>query len=312
MALNMPSISIRQVEVIRAVLKARSISGAARLLNVSPAAVSRMLRHTESQIGFALFSRTTSGFVPTPEARDLVDDLEQVHSGLHRIQTRLSAGRERPVLLRIGSSPGLGMTVVPRALARMRRKAPDFQFELGALHVDEVLTQLEFRRYDFAMTIYEIDDPRLSIRTLARAPFVCLMPEDHPLAEHDTVSLHQIARHDLIGYDPASFQQRLIDRFFSDLGLTPFYVARCRLMNTACALTQERIGLTLLDQFTVFDRPPQGTRAARVELDFRFPLNVITLTEAPLSVESERFLKELEDLTTESFPSDAPAGSAAG
>lgn len=287
-------ISLRQVEVIRAVLAARSVSGAAQLLNVSAPAVSRMLRHTESQIGFALFSRTSAGFVPTPEARDLMGDLEQVHAGLTRIDARLSAARQRPALLRIGSSPGLGMTLVPRALARMRERAPDFRFELGALHFDEVLTQLELRRYEFALTIYEIDDPRLSIRTLARAPFVCLMPDDHPLAGRDSVGLAEIATHDLIGYDPSSFQQKLIDRFFADLGLTPTYVARCRLMNTACALTQERIGLTLLDQFTVLDRPPAGTRTARVEIAHSFPLNVITLIEAPISLEADRFLSELE------------------
>ena len=80
---------------------------------------------------------------------------------------------------------------------------------------------------------------------------------------------------------------------FTDRGLTPDYQARCRLMNTACALVQERIGLTLLDQFTVFGGVPVGTRVALLDSDFTFPLNVLTFKDAPLSRTSDAFLSQI-------------------
>lgn len=291
-------ISIRQVEVIRAVLLARSVSGAAQLLNVSPAAISRMLRHTESQIGFALFSRTPNGFVPTPDALALVEDLERVHSGLTRIQARLIGDKADTSALRFGASPGLGLTLVPKALAQMQTRTPDFTFELGTLHVNEVLPMLEFRRYDFALTIYGINDPRLETRRIAEAPLVCLMSESHPLSGRALVTLEDVAAYPMVGYDPQSFQQKLIDELFESRGLSTEYRARCRLMNTACALVQEDLGITLLDQFTVFGRRIPGTHIAHLDLDYRFPLNVITLKEAPLSRMSEGFLAEIEHVVS--------------
>lgn len=287
-------ISIRQVEVIRAVLLARSVSGAAQLLNVSAAAVSRMLRHTETHIGFALFSRTSKGFIPTPEANALMEDLESVHSGLSRIQARLAQRERTDVSLRFGTSPGLGLGLVPKSLSEMQRRVPRFHFELAVVHIKEILPQLEFRQLDFALTIYDIDDPRLSTRRLAEAPLVCLMSENHPLSGRKEVTLEEIAAHPLVGYDPLSFQQQLIDELFQNRGLKPEYRARCRLMNSACALVQENLGLTLLDQFTVYSRLPAGTTMARLDLDYRFPLNVITMKDAPLSRDAERYFSEVE------------------
>ncbi|MCO6383314.1 LysR family transcriptional regulator [Oceanicola sp. 502str15] len=291
-------ISIRQVEVIRAVMVARSISGAAQLLNVSPAAVSRMLRHTESQIGFPLFSRTPNGFVPMPEAHAVLDDLEQVHSSLARIEARLAGPAREDAALRIGTSPGLGLSVVPGALSALRARQPQLRFELGVMHVNEVLPLLEFRRYDFALTIYEIEDPRLDIRQIAQAPLVCLMSKDHPLAGRAQVTLEEIAAHPMIGYDPQAFQQRLIDGMFRSRSLTPDYHVRCRLMNTACVLVQENLGITLLDRFTVQGRLPEGTCVAAIDIDYSFPLNVISMRDAPLSREGEGFLAEVERLVS--------------
>lgn len=287
-------ISIRQIEVMRAVLMVGSVSGASRLLNVSPAAVSRMLRHTESQIGYALFDRTSEGFVPRPEVRDLLDDLEAVHGHLERIQRRLTYTAPASQILKIGSSPGLGLNLVPRSLSEMVRRDPGFEFELGVLHVDEVLPYLEYGRYDFALTIYDLDDPRLRIRTLSQAGLVCVMADDHPLADRSAVTLEEISEHALVGYDPQSFQQRLIDRLFSERNLVPHYRARCRLMSTAYTLSREHIGLTLLDRFTVFDIESPGVHVATLDLDHRFPLNLVTLSKSPLSQSAEAYIDVLE------------------
>ncbi|AJE48725.1 LysR family transcriptional regulator [Celeribacter indicus] len=287
-------ISIRQVEVVRAVMVARSIGGAAQLLNVSAAAVSRMLRHTEAQIGFDLFARTPGGFVPTADALALMPDLVSIHRSLKRIEDRLTHQETSDIPLRIGSSPGLGQSLIPQALSSMRKTHPDIRFELGSLHVDEVIPMLEFDRYDFALTIYELEDPRIETTRIAEAPLVCLMAEDHPLSGAESVTLEEVAKFPMIGYGTHAFQQRMIDGMFRERGLTPDYRARCRLMNTACALVQEEIGLTLLDQFTIFGRIPAGTRVAFLDIDYRFPLNVLTFKDAPLSRLSGAFLAEVK------------------
>src|SRR5690606_5917459 len=50
-----PPLSLRQIEVFRAIMMAGSISGAGRMLHVSQPAVSRVLALTETRLGYPLF-----------------------------------------------------------------------------------------------------------------------------------------------------------------------------------------------------------------------------------------------------------------
>ena len=63
--------NLRQLEVFQAVLQTGNMSAAARLLCITPSAVSKAIAHTELQLGYRLFNRTPSGLTPTPEAQVL-------------------------------------------------------------------------------------------------------------------------------------------------------------------------------------------------------------------------------------------------
>ena len=65
-----PPLSLRQIEVFRAIMMAGSISGAGRMLHVSQPAVSRVLALTETRLGYPLFERAKGRLLPTPEARN--------------------------------------------------------------------------------------------------------------------------------------------------------------------------------------------------------------------------------------------------
>lgn len=62
-------INLRQIEVFRAIMMTGSISGAAKLLNVSQPAISRLISYTETRVGLVLFERIKGRLYPTPEAR---------------------------------------------------------------------------------------------------------------------------------------------------------------------------------------------------------------------------------------------------
>lgn len=55
---------LRQIEVFRAVMLVGTVSEAARMLNVSQPVVTRVLQHTELQLGFRLFDRTRAACSP--------------------------------------------------------------------------------------------------------------------------------------------------------------------------------------------------------------------------------------------------------
>jgi DNA-binding transcriptional LysR family regulator len=58
-------LTLRQIEVVRAVMVSGSIAGAAKLLNVSAPGISRLVKYTEASLKIKLFQRENGRFVPT-------------------------------------------------------------------------------------------------------------------------------------------------------------------------------------------------------------------------------------------------------
>ena len=86
----------RQLEVFTAVMRAGTVTEAARLLNISQPALSQVLRHTEDDLGFALFTREKGRLKPTPEAQELYPEAERLFGeleGLRRKTADLRLGR---------------------------------------------------------------------------------------------------------------------------------------------------------------------------------------------------------------------------
>src|SRR5450631_2542259 len=91
---NSQMMTLRQVEVIRAVMVTGTIGGAARLLNVSAPGISRLVKYTEKSLGFRFFQRQNGRYFPTPAAKSIfeqingvykkVDDLTEIISKIDR------------------------------------------------------------------------------------------------------------------------------------------------------------------------------------------------------------------------------------
>jgi DNA-binding transcriptional LysR family regulator len=101
-------LSLRQIEIFRAVMITKTVSGAAQMLGASQPGLSRMLRHIEDRLRFRLFDRTRGRLVPTHEAHVLFAEIEHVYKGfedLDHIVKRLAKGEDR--LFRVGGAPSL-------------------------------------------------------------------------------------------------------------------------------------------------------------------------------------------------------------
>ena len=75
-------LNIRQIETFAAVMKTGTASRAAETLGITQPAVSRSLAELERAVGFALFARIRNRLVPTPEAKQLYQDVETTFRGI--------------------------------------------------------------------------------------------------------------------------------------------------------------------------------------------------------------------------------------
>ena len=105
--------TLRQIEVIRAVMISGTITGAAKLLNVSAPGISRLVKYTERSLGVRFFLRQNGRYFPTPgRPAHLRADQHHLQEG-RRSRRRHRQDRPRPAFRaadRIGAEhcPGHG------------------------------------------------------------------------------------------------------------------------------------------------------------------------------------------------------------
>ena len=114
----------------------------ARLLNVSQPALTKRIRHLESEIGGQLFRRGRSGTRLTDVGGLLVDQAGE----LVRLTNQLLSDMQRAARGEIGKlSIGFGFhtfDLVPRVVAQLRRRAPEVQVKLRDMSTREQLVGL--------------------------------------------------------------------------------------------------------------------------------------------------------------------------
>lgn len=287
--------NLRQVEVFRAVMAAGSVSDAARLLHVSVPAVSRVLSHTESRLGFALFERIKGRLHPTAEARQLYQEVEQVYSGIRRIGSLAQElAQRRYGLVSIVSSPSMGQALVPLAIAQFHAQHPDVRVRFHTLNHELLKEQLLARHVDVGISTLPMDHPSLATRPIARSELVCICPAKHPLAGASSVSAQELLAHELIGYPGDTPLAHRIESLFASGGQAPRVGIEVGSPQNACALVHAGAGIALVEEFSLQSWPKAHFHTLRVEGAPEILADLVYLREAPLTPAADAFVRSLE------------------
>src|SRR3981081_1675170 len=108
-----------------------TIGGAARLLNVSPPGISPLAKYTEKSLGIRFFQRQNGRYFPTPEAHNIFEQINGVYKKVDDLTEIISKiGHGALSELRIGSVPSIPPVMVPRGIARVRRRYTDLRIDI--------------------------------------------------------------------------------------------------------------------------------------------------------------------------------------
>lgn len=248
----MSELTLRQVEAIRAVMLAGTIQGAARLLNVSPPGISRIVRHTEDSLGIRLFERKAGLFVPSPEATSIFELVHQVHRQMENLNTAVASLRKgSDVRLTFACAPSIAQFIAARAARRIRQRFPDLYIDMNILKIEETTDYLLLERGEFVIMSSAVENPALESVKLAEGRLVAIVPDNHPLAKKEVISVHDLAKEDLVGVDSGDPYGATLARPFAQHGLSPTYAMRGRFAQTVVSFVRHGLGVAVIDEFSV-------------------------------------------------------------
>ena len=248
----MRDLTLRQVEVVRAVMLTGTINGAATLLGVSAPGISRLVKHTEESLGLRLFERKGGLFVPSVEASAIFDQIGRVYKNVENLSLAIaSLQRGEDARLSFASAPSIAQFVAARAIRRIRKRWPDLYIDLNILKIEETLDYLLLERGEFVMMSYPVENPAIENEAIATGQLVAVVPDDHPLAQRSSVSVHDLVREEVIGIDPDDPYGAILMQPFTNAGLTLTHAMRGRFAQTVISLVRHGLGVALIDEFSV-------------------------------------------------------------
>lgn len=290
------ALTLRQIEVVRAVLVTGTLAGAAKVLNVSAPGLSRLIKYTEQSLDFRLFDRRQGRLVPTEQSRVVFEQINAVFrkvEDLRYIVQQMECGASQD--LRIASVPSISNVMVPRAIVQLRRLHPELRMDINIVKIEEALDYLMLGKGEIVALSRRFEHPGLHFEQLATGQLICIVPDNHELAKQDSVSVRDIVRFPLIGIDPSDPYGKVITSIFVDLGLTYDMTIRARFGTTVCSLVKAGLGIAVIDQFTVANGYVPGVKVLRIEEPTSFDTWVASKAGAPLSAFATNFIRLLRE-----------------
>jgi len=293
-ASKIPMLTLRQIEVIRAIMVTGTVGGAARLLNVSSPGVSRVMKHAETSVGVKLFSRKNGRYSPTREANAIFNQINGVYDKVEDLQfviSRIKRGANTE--LKIGSAPSIATVMVPRAIADVRKAFPNLLIEVDILKREDTVDYLLLGKGELVALSYRFEHPMLTFVPLARGRLKCIVPEGHPLSRRSRVTAKEIVKYPLIGVDPNDPYGRIMAEVFSSQALHYEVIIQARFGTTVCALVTHNLGIALIDEFTLAANNWPNLRSLDIVEPTLFETYVAHRKDATLSSYSASFVAAL-------------------
>lgn len=190
---------LRRLLIFRDVARAGSISAAARARGWTQPAVSQHLRALEREVGSALLLRSTAGVELTEPGRVLLARADEIAGQLHMADEELAAmTRLRRGRVRLAAYPSGAATVIPPAVARLRRRHPEIDVTLTEAEPPEATALMLAGDADLALVFAYGDaapaaDPGLHWRPIAEEPVHLVLPPDHRLADRPDITIGELA-----------------------------------------------------------------------------------------------------------------------
>lgn len=286
---------MRQIEAFHAIYVSGSISGAARVLNVSQPSLTKVLQHAEQQLGFALFRRVKGRLVATDEAHVLFREVSDVHdrlSSLRKTARNLRSGSAGNV--RIAVLPALGLDLAPAAIAKLRKASPGVTFDVMTLHHDEVLRSLYERRSEVAIAYAPAPHPRLKIIELCTAELVLMHRRDTPKIPA-RIELGWLKGKDIVGLSTSGPVGDLFAAALDRIQVIANEVVSAQTFYLAAALVRHGAGIAIVDEPTAYAMSDAQTDFKFFEPPMRFNVCAIHLEDRPLSQLARAFVQGIRE-----------------
>ena len=240
------NVSLRQLQVFRAVARLRSFSRAGDEIGLTQPAVSRCIRELEAELGMRLLDRTTREVELTAAGLRFAGQLSRLLDELQLLLAEArKEGEQAHGTVHIASSPTLSASLLPTLLAQCAQQFPHIRpvlhDQVQRLNVESVRSG----EVDFGIVVEPGAVEDLECQPLLEDGFWLICRDDHPLAGQGAVAWQQLTGQPLVLLDYSSGSRAVIDRILAGQGVHCPVVQELGHSSSVFQMVQAGIGISV-------------------------------------------------------------------
>lgn len=260
--------NIRALRIFRLIVSEGSLTAAAKAMNMSAPAASRLVSMLEAETRLQLFHRTRRRLTLTAQGEAFYHEAAHILAGFDEIPKIAAEIRHRSEgQLRLVTAPRIGQGLVAPALALFRRFYPEIRISVDIRSRSDIEGRVGERLYDLGVISLPVSHSMVEItnRPLFRVRIEAFLPQDHRLAAKSALSASDLAQEPLLGLWPGQRWREQVDDFFGSGGEKPRYAIQTQSSLMACQLARDGAGIAILDRLCVQAVDMRGMSARPLE-----------------------------------------------
>ncbi|OEE11890.1 LysR family transcriptional regulator [Vibrio cyclitrophicus ZF205] len=295
--------NIRALEYLNALSKYGSLRKASTMMNVDPAAMSRMLTQLEAQAEMKVWERNNRQSLLTEAGNELLNYYRSIVRGETALITRLTKLKNLKggnVSIAIGE--GFITNLVSQPMQTFMTRYPDINLSIEIAGALNAVKMLEDQQIDFAITYASAPHPKLHSHVERSHPLELIAPKGHFLTMKEApVTLQDVKDVSVALIDNSTGMGRLVKHAeqMSHLTLQPKLQT-----NSVTALTNfvsAGLGVTFMPKLTVLDEIKSGqieVVTTELEMFSKATVKVQSLKGRALTLQAETLLDFLLENVT--------------
>jgi len=265
-------LSLRQLEVLKAVAEAGSMAKAGRRLFMTGPGVTQQIQQLEKTLGMPVFDRLGRRLQLTAAGERALAAANEVHSRLGVLAKELDSLRKRDDgTLHLGIL-ATATHILPPLLAEFRRRAPGIAVHMAVSTRADLARRVLDGDVDLALmgrgpesgTRESAASDRLVREPFATNPHVIIAWPDHPLAGARGIAPIELRHESVVQREPGSGTRAMLDTFLAMHRITPHERITVSGNEMAKHAVMSQLGISLTSMHTLF---LELTTGALVRLD---------------------------------------------
>jgi LysR family cys regulon transcriptional activator len=252
--------------VQEAVRRNLNLTEAAKALHTSQPGVSKAIIELEEELGVEIFARHGKRLKRVTEpGQHVIRSIELIMrevGNLKRIGEQFSA--QDSGTLSIATTHTQARYVLPLSVAKLREAYPKVNVTLHQGSPDQVARYLLDEVAEIGIATESLSDyPDLITMPCYEWQHVLVMPQGHPLAKKERITLEDLAAEPLVTYHPSFSGRTRIDNAFAHKKLEPRIVLEAIDSDVIKTYVRLGLGIGIVAEMSVRDEPGNADLAVR-------------------------------------------------